>query len=122
MAHFSMRRIPAPPWAIQPDVRLYEMQLSVYRAIQDYRGRILEVVQNEVEAYLNEPGLYFEGEGFPDRSRLTGEYYLGDESYKQHVNPLWIQIGIMCRCLSQRETFDHDYLGLEVWLRCDPMD
>lgn len=103
------------------------MRLADYHAIQEYRERMLAAVQQEVEAYLNTPGLYVEGveDDFPNRSRMTGDYYLADESYRAHVGPVWFQIGIMCRCLEQprREgEVDLDYLGLEVCLQCDPTE
>ncbi|MDB6175562.1 MAG: hypothetical protein JWL59_4873 [Chthoniobacteraceae bacterium] len=101
------------------------MRLSDYQAIQQRRHKMLDIVHQEVEAYLNTPGLYGEDENcmFPNRSRMSGEYYVIDESYTGHVGPVWIQVGITCRCLeppSRSEQQDRDYLGLEVWLRCDP--
>lgn len=103
------------------------MRLSEYHEIQQHRDRLLAVVHREVDAYLNTSGLYVEGGegGFPNRSRMSGTYYVGDESYTRHVGPVWIQVGIECRCLEKpspprREKLD--YLGLEVWLRCDPAD
>ena len=43
-----------------------------------------------MEAYLNSPGPYGERGGgiFPDRSRMSGEYYVGDEAYTGHVLPV----------------------------------
>jgi hypothetical protein len=86
---------------------------------------MLAVVHREVEEYLNTPGLYVDGdeEGFPNRAKMTGEYYIGDESYTAQVNPVSFQISFMCRCLekpaSPRQSTS-DYLGLQVWLRCMP--
>jgi hypothetical protein len=37
--------------------------------------------------------------------------------------PTWFQVGVMCRCLARSSRPGEavrDYLGLEVWLRCDP--
>jgi hypothetical protein len=103
------------------------MRLSDYHAIQQRRQQMLDIVHQEVEAYLNTPGLYGEAgdDMFPDRSRMSGEYYVSDESYTGHVGPVWIQVGITCHCLgkpSRPGQEDRDYLGLEVWLRCDPTD
>lgn len=86
---------------------------------------MLKVVDREIEEYLNNPLLYFDGnvEGFPHRSRLTGEYYVASESYIVHYDPVWFQISIMCHCLERvKAGRDHegDYLGLEVWMKCVP--
>jgi hypothetical protein len=124
---FRMMRVELPGWARRPDAHLDNMRLSDYHAIQQRRGQMLDVVHREVEAYLNTPGLYGEGgDGmFPDRSRMSGEYYVSDESYTGHVGPVWIQVGVICHCLEEPARpgqENRDYLGLEVWLRCDPND
>ena len=124
---FRMTRVELPAWARLPDAHLANMRLSEYHAIQQRRQQMLDTVHIAVEAYLNTPGLYVEGgeDGFPDRSRMSGEYYVSDESYTGHVGPVWIQVGVMCHCLekpSRAGQEDRDYLGLEVWLRCDPND
>jgi hypothetical protein len=85
----------------------------------------LKAVHREVEAYLNDPRLVFDGDadGFPHRRRLTGSYYIGGESYIAHRDPPWVQIGVMCRCLEPPKpgvVREDDYLGLEVWLRYVP--
>ena len=127
MDRFRMTRIGVPSWSKRPDVLFRNVRLSEYRAIRRNRARMLDVVHQEVEAYLNTPGLYAEHEddGFPNRSQMSGEYYVGDESYAGHVGPVWFQIGIMCHCLERASRLvqvDRDYLGLEVWLRCEPSD
>ena len=124
---FQMTQVELPAWARRPDAHLDNMRLSNYHAIQQHRARMLEAVHREVESYLNTPGLYVEGseDGFPNRSRMSGEYYVSHESYTGHVGPVWIQVGIMCHCLekpSRAGREDRDYLGLEVWLRCDSAD
>ena len=84
------------------------------------------MVHHEVEKYLNTRGLYFksDADGFPNRSCMTGQYYLSDESYYGNLLPGAIQISIFCRCLRRPwlpgATEPEDYLGLEVWLRCVP--
>ena len=125
MPKFRITRLELPGWAQQPDTDFNNIRLSDYHAIQQHRKQMLDVVHQEVEAYLNTPSLYTEGgdDVFPDRSRMSGEYYVGDESYTGHVGPVWIQVGITCRCLekpSRPGQEDRDYLGLEVWVRCDP--
>jgi hypothetical protein len=123
-----MTRVDLPAWARRPEAYLDNMRLSDYLAIQQqHRGRMLDLVHQEVEAYLNTPDLFGEGENgsFSNRSCMSGEYYVGDESYTGRVGPVWIQISVMCHCLGSRRGPGHeerDYLGLEVWLRCDPDD
>jgi hypothetical protein len=125
VAKFRMTRIDPPGWATQPDLGITLVTVAEYAAIQRRRDRMLRAVHREVEAYLNDPRLYFTGDedGFPDRDRLTGEYYIGGEAYIAHADPTWFQIGVICRCLERprgRGGRADDYLGLEVWLRCEP--
>jgi hypothetical protein len=120
-----MTRIEPPDWATQPDLSITRVPVADYAKIQRRRARMLAAVHREVEAYLNDPRLYFTGaeDGFPHRDRLTGEYYIGGESYIAHTDPTWFQISVMCRCLEHPKPGVpgvDDYLGLEVWLKCLP--
>ena len=122
MAKLRMIRIEPPAWAMQADLSITGVTVAEYAAIQRHRDRMLRLVHREVEAYVNDPGLVFEGdrEGFPHLRRLTGSYYLGSESYIAHRDPEWFQLSIMCRCLESAKPGvdrEHDYLGLEVWLK-----
>jgi hypothetical protein len=56
-----MTRIDRPGWAREPDVWLSDFRLADYYRIQEHREIMLRVVQDEVEAYLNTPDLYYEG-------------------------------------------------------------
>jgi hypothetical protein len=123
VAKFRMTRIEPPGWATQPDLSITGVSVAEYAAIQRHRDKLLRAVHREVEAYLNTPGLYAEGESFPDRLRMTGKYYIGSESYTAHGDPVWFQISIMCNCLEHPKAgmdCEDDYLGLEVWLKCVP--
>jgi hypothetical protein len=120
-----MNRIEPPEWARQPDLRITLVTVAEYAAIQRHRDKLLKAVHRAVEAYLNDPRLVFDGdgEGFPHRQRLTGAYYIGGESYRAHRDPVWFQIGVMCRCLEPPTPGggrEDDSLGLEVWLKCLP--
>jgi hypothetical protein len=120
---FRLTRIELPEWATQPDLSITAVTVAEYVAIQRHRDKLLRAVHREVEAYLNTPGLYGEGESFPDRLRMTGAYYIGSESYTAHRDPAWFQISVTCRCLERAKPGvdrDDDYLGLEVWLKCVP--
>lgn len=123
MAKFRLTCIEPPDWATQPDLSIAAVTVAEYEAIRRCRDKLLQAVQREVEEYMNTPGLYDEGEGFPDRLRMTGAYYIGAESYIAHRNPAWFQISIKCYCLEHPKggvDRDDDYLGLEVWLKCVP--
>jgi hypothetical protein len=118
----QVTRIPPPDSAGSGDISFGQIRLSEYRAIQAHRDQMLAAVHREVEEYLNTPGFSTEGDegSFPNRSEMSGEYYIGEENYTRHVGPLWFQIGVLCRCLRKPTWADRDYLGLQVWLRCDP--
>ena len=125
MAKFRMTRIEPPEWATQPDLGITCVTVAEYAAIQRHREKMLKAVHREVEAYLNDPRLVFDGneEGFPHRRRLTGAYYIGGESYTAHRDPVLFHISVMCRCLEPPMSGmgrEGDYLGLEVWLKCVP--
>ena len=125
LAKFRMTRVEPPVWATQPEVRITRVTVSQYAALQQHRDKMLRVVHREVESYLNDPQLVFDGDedGFPHRRRLTGAYYLGGESYRAYTEPAVLVIGIMCRCLAtptRGKKREGDYLGLEVWLKCVP--
>jgi len=94
-----------------------------FDAIQQHRDQLLNAVHQEVEAYLNTPDLVFESDedGFPNIHRLSGEYYIGDESYSTEKDPVRFVISISARCLEKPwrpGQTEFDYLGLEVWLEC----
>jgi hypothetical protein len=123
VTRFCVTRIEPPAWADRPIISVTDLTRAEYAALRNHRDEMLRVVHHEVEDYLNTPGLYDEGKGFPDRLRMTGAYYLGDLSYWAHRDPTWIQISVMCRCLEHprpRVDRQDDYLGLEVWLKCVP--
>ncbi len=123
MAKFQLTRIAPPKWTTQPSRSITTVKVEEYSAIQQHRDKLLQTVHRAVEDYLNTPGLYGESESFPDRHRMTGAYYIGDESYIAHNNPEWFQISIQCRCIEHPKAGmdrEDDYLGLEVWLKCVP--
>jgi len=123
VARFQLARIQPPDWAPQPYLEINGVSDVEYATMQLHRDELLGVVHRELEEYLNTPGLYSEGDSFPDRLRMTGMYYIGSESYIAHRDSSWFQIGIMCRCLEGPKDGllrDDDYLGLEVWLKCVP--
>ena len=123
MAQFRPTRIDPPDWATQPMLNITVITVAEYKKIQRHRDKLLQSVHREIGVYLNTPGLYGEGESSSDRLRLTGKYYIGDESYVAHRAAAWFQISIQCRFLERPKPGmprDDDYLGLEVWLKCVP--
>lgn len=123
MSKFRLTRIAPPDWGARLSLNLTDVTDAEYAAIQRYRESMLQAVHHEVETYLNTPGLFDEGKGFPDRLRMTGEYYISAESYDAHPDEGWFQISVFCRCLERPKAGlarDDDYLGLEVWLKCEP--
>ena len=121
---FNIRRIDLPAYARNPDVWLHNMKLKDHDGIQSHREELLDVVHKEVEEYLNTPDLVYDSDdGFPSLTRLSGDYYISDESYEMHVNPIVFRISIQTHFLekpSMENQEDFDYLGLQVWIQCDP--
>lgn len=122
---FQIARIEPPEWATQPRLDISRVTVAEYKAIQQRREELLRAVHTEVEAYLNNPELVYDGdeEGFPHRGRLTGTYYIGDETYVAYCEPARFEVSIECRCLEAPKpglSREDDYLGLKVWLKCVP--
>jgi hypothetical protein len=119
-----MKRIDPPAGSRAPRISLEDIDQAVYDAIQEHRDRMLAVVHKAVEKYLNTRNLYYDDDsGFPNRSQMTGEYYISDESYMARDGGKWIQIGVFCPCLEKPSDLyptGGDYLGLNVLLRCVP--
>jgi hypothetical protein len=95
---------------------------AAYQAIQGRREEMLGVVHQAVERYFNARGRFGKGD-FPERKVMTGEYYLGFESYLGTAPGTAVRICIDCLCLRHPwlpgSTEKDDYVGLNVWLRWD---
>lgn len=120
---FRLTRIDAPDWAAQPDLNVGGVTVAEYSDLQRHRDELIRVVHQEIENYLNTPGMYGEGDSFLDRLRMTGTYYIAAESYFAHRDTLWFQISFKCHCLEHPRVGverDDDYLGLEVWIKYIP--
>ena len=119
-----MRQIPTPEWARPVDVSMEGLRLSEYQALQERRSLLDQAVHAEIESYVNDPELCSDSvDEFPQFQKLTGEYYIGSESYERQVGPLEYRVAVLCRCLERSTGLPEtssDYLGLEVWLSCDP--
>jgi hypothetical protein len=125
-SRFPMRRIALPEWA--PDYARGQIELDgvsqqEYESLQQRRQEILASLDAEVERYVSDNTLPGD-DSFPERDRLTGEFYVGNEGYCKEGEPGWFRISILCRCLEHPRPGDDepgDYLGLEVHLRCEPV-
>ena len=124
LVQYRMKCVPRPKTSREPNVWLRDIRLADYEEVQKHRKTMIQAIHTEIEEYLNIDGLYYEGEedGFPNRSHMTGEYYLSNESYQVMERPHRFQISIMCHCLGTRVSKVDDYLGLEVWLECKPRE
>lgn len=127
MKRFSVHRIEPPSWSAKRAAKINGISQANHQDIQRHRDAILTLVQDEVEEYLNTLDLVFdEGEdGFPNRSLMTGQYYIAEEYYDRCAGELpgGIVIAISTRFLEKawyQGQADFDYLGLEVWIHCDP--
>ena len=89
MAKFVLTRIEASDWATQPDLNVGGVTVAEYSAIQRHREKLLRIVHREIAKYLNTPGMYGEGEGFPDRLRMTG----ATTSVPSRTSPIAIRRG-----------------------------
>jgi len=117
-----MTRVAAPHWADQPRTTRDNIADSDFQAIQEHREEMLAAVHQAVEKYFNARGRFGPGD-FPERALLTGEYYLGEESYYGDPSAA-LRVRIECRCLRHPwlpgSNEKDDYVGLEVLLRWQP--
>lgn len=112
---FRVSLIEAPTWARRPRVDLEGVSETELAAIQLHRAALIASVQSAVEQWLRDVD---ENALFPNRAKLTGSFYVGDELYERGEEGN-IRISIFCRCLERPKLGtdrEDDYLGLEVWL------
>jgi hypothetical protein len=119
----KIKRIRPPSWARKPRQDYEGIPPEGVACLQSGREELLAAVHAEVSSYLSDPQLVFGGsEDFPSRRRLTGDYYIGDESYCVDPDTAGYRISVMARCLANPlspQSAPDDYLGLEVWLAAD---
>ena len=123
-SRFPMRRIPPPesaPAHARGEVRLKGgISAEEAQLFQRRRNEILALVAAEVQRYVNEQAAPPGDDSFPEQGRLTGEFYIGGETYTKHPDAGWYQIGIKARCLGHASVGTDDYLGLDIWVRYVP--
>lgn len=124
-----MHPISVPAWAshtceIEPTFGAAE-----YRKVSAQRDLLLSAVHAAVQQYIDRRSAIAPESGrFPSLSRLSGEYYIGDESYFTTTGAggaIQYRISIMARCLEHpaaAEPGERDYLGLEVHFKWLPSE
>ena len=113
-ARFKMVRVPVPDWA-PPHARgkvKFDMVADKYcdaitpaeqDALVAKHADILALADALVEEYANDmccppgPGRVW----FPEQAKLTGEFYVGGESYHRLRGESWIQVCVKARCLGR---------------------
>lgn len=136
---FRMKRAPRPEWARNVTVTVDEkFGQEQYQAISEYRQEILVAVQQAVEQYVNDDDVVSDMSGhvFPDRSKMTGEYYISDEGYStrdikyhgskppSHTGKRYL-FSLAAHCLEKPwygEQTDLDYLALEIHFEWKPIE
>lgn len=126
-----MVRVPVPDWA-PPHAHgavTFAMVADKYGdaitsaerdALVKRHADIFALADALVEQYAND-GCALPGENwFPEQARLTGEFYIGGESYHKLVGADWCQVCVQARCIGRGLAGADDYLGLDIWLRYDP--
>src|SRR5690349_18881688 len=100
---FAVTRIPVPDWA--PSYARGQTSFAAgfteehYNAVQPHHEAILALVDRTVAEYLDS---YSFDDGFPQRDRLTGEYYVGSESYAHSAEPYpGYVVNVRVRCLKK---------------------
>lgn len=128
---FSMVRVPVPEWAppYAHGAAQFEMAADKYydaitpaerAALVERHADILSLADQLVEEYAKDACAPPGEDWFPAQAQLTGEFYVGSESYHRLPGERWVQICVEARCLGRRTGEVSDYLGLDVWLRYDP--
>jgi len=126
-----MVRVPVPEWApsYAQGAATFEMAADKYydaitpaerAALVERHADILDLADQLIEEYANDGCAPPGDDWFPAQARLTGEFYVGSESYHRLPGERWVQVCIEARCLGRRTDKVGDYLGLDVWLRYDP--
>lgn len=115
----KMTRIDPPHWA--PD---YARHVTDYlgddgeasqRAFEPLLAQIHASLDAQINAFVNDPRQCFgDEEQFPSRSQLSGEYYIGSQTFEGYRDDGDYQLWIQIRCLEQGQHEQADYLGLEV--------
>lgn len=115
----KMTRIDPPHWA--PD---YARNVIDYLgddgeasqcAFEPLLTQIHASLDERINAFVNDPRQCFgDDEQFPSRSQLSGDYYIGSQTFEGYRDDGDYQLWIQIRCLGLGGHEQADYLGLEV--------
>ncbi len=134
MTMLTTKRVPVPGWA-RPFAlsREEEFDEQEFNRCSAHHGEVLQAVQEAVERYVNDDEVVNEEQPlFPQRARLTGEYYISEENYSLYLGPAYPPIrpeerrytlSVFVRCLEKQwleNQTDFDYLGLELFFWWEP--
>lgn len=120
MTILLMKRIAVPGWArpFATDIDA-EFGAQLHQAAQSQMAEIHVAAHRLVQRYVDEVA---DGTPFPDKRRMTGDYYVSEMRYDVSRTDCFPEAGehrlsLFARCLeypfAQQQT-DLDYLGLEV--------
>lgn len=129
-----MKRISVPDWA-RPFSILREQEFDEleFNRCLPHRAEVVQAVQEAVQQFANDDEKVF-SEDFPQRTRLTGEYYISNENYSLYTGPIYPPIrpeerkhtlSVFVRCLEKQwieNQTDFDYLGLELFFWWEPAE
>ncbi|MBI3071321.1 MAG: hypothetical protein HYY84_04255 [Deltaproteobacteria bacterium] len=115
----GMRRVPVPDWGTESNTWSDSAEAEAL-----FRGRwaeVLAIVDREVNAFVCDPTFMSDGGGFPDRRKLTGEYHLGQTTFRQRQHPaqIWHEVEVRASCPEKPWIEDQTYfgyLGLDICL------
>ena len=134
-ANYRCDGIPSPDWARETSVSVADkFGHGEYERLSVQRQEVLDTVQRAVQQYVNDDALTSDGDDglFPQRQKLTSEYYISGEHYwvyteqrPPHRGERQYRFSLMTRCLEKprhenQQDSDADYLGLEVHFEWQP--
>jgi len=104
----------------EPNITYYDgISLTQYKDLTKRWCEMLTIVHKELSKYVDDDNLCFDCEDsnlFPNRCKLTGNYYIDSVAYIKQLNPIGFQIMISTKLTEYLSTGENDYLGLEVIL------
>src|SRR5262249_48877515 len=109
-------QIPVPPWAgTFGDITSAESGTAALAAFTPHLDFILATFHHQIQAFFDDPLQTMEHD-FPQHSRLTGDYYVGDRRFRESGDNYRMTIEFCClgRFVAADQTnAELDYLGLE---------
>ena len=111
----------APPYARHVVERVGDESEKAMKVIAPLLLGIYEELDRRVNEFANDPDKCFltTSDGFPRQSELSGQYYVGSETYEGDSDQSFFRLWVFLRCLEKEWRSDpgvegYDYLGLEA--------